>query len=468
MTQRAKTLVLRVAGSAFLLIALSLYTSAENRSVLGRWSPSFVGVWLVLAVLLVIYAALALRPRAADGSPAVTLLDWAFLVWSLAYLFAALADPVQAGRLFEANLFGSSTGPSAALEWVALVLLLVGAALAGRRLSPRLRDVALLLGSVAATGIVLEGVARVTAFVSPAPQGFPTYRSKIWGRRHVQLNRAGFRDVEPPPAAADGTRRIAVIGDSYAFGWGIPDISDRVGERLARRLTDQTGETWRSINASEGDRNTLTEFPFMEYVLQFHPDVLILLYVFNDIDYLRRVTPRGTLTDPGSMLGRLHPLRLLFLNSYLVQEIYIRLRHLPFFAGQGVEDPYRDPELVTKHVADVERLMGEARAGPIALLVPFDIAPATDPDLRERYDHFVCRLLGAGLPAVSVRDAFLGHDLGQLTVNPFDTHPNGLANQLLADQLAPLIVRGLRDRQSVGADSLKKRMTCGESGSEPR
>jgi hypothetical protein len=316
--------------------------------------------------------------------------------------------------------------------------------------------------------ILLEGVARITAFMAPAPQGFPTYRSKIWGRRHVQLNRAGFRDVEPPATTADGTRRIAVIGDSYAFGWGIPDINDRVGERLARRLTDQTGERWRSINASEGDRNTLTEFPFMEYVLQFHPDVLILLYVFNDIDYLRRVTPRGPLTDPGSMLGRLHPLRLLFLNSYLVQEIYIRLRHLPFFTGQTVDDPYRDPELVARHVADVERLMGEARGVPVPLLVPFDIAPATDPALRDRYDHFVCRLLAANLPVVSVRDAFLGHELGQLTVNPFDAHPNGLANQLLADQLAPLIVQGLHDRQSVGADSLKKRVTCGESGPEAR
>jgi hypothetical protein len=119
-------------------------------------------------------------------------------------------------------------------------------------------------------------------------------------------------------------------------------------------------------------------------------------------------------------------------------------------------------------VADVERLMGEARGVPVPLLVPFDIAPATDPALRDRYDHFVCRLLAANLPVVSVRDAFLGHELGQLTVNPFDAHPNGLANQLLADQLAPLIVQGLHDRQSVGADSLKKRVTCGESGPEAR
>jgi hypothetical protein len=466
LTQRSKAFVTRITGAAFLLIALGFYTSAEDRSILGRWSPSFVAAWLGLAVLLSIYAGWALRSRPSGSvSQGLALGDWTFLIWSLAYLCAALEDPVQAGRLFEANVVGSSTWLSAALEWIVLVLLLGSAAVAARRLSPRLRDVALLVGSMAATGIALEGIARVVAFAAPAPQGFPTYRSNIWGRRFVRLNRDGFRDVDPPAAEPDGTRRIAVIGDSYAFGWGIPDINDRVGEQVAGRLTRETGQPWRSINASQGDRNTLTEFPFMDYVLRFHPDVLVLLYVFNDIDYLRRVTARGPLTDPGSMLGRLHPLRVLFVNSYLVQEIYIRVRHLPFMthSSGGVEDPYRDPELVTRHLADVARLMGEAREVPLPILVPFDIAPGTDSALRERYDHFVCRLLAAGQPAVSVREAFVGHELSQLTVNPFDAHPNGLANQLLADQLAPLILGGLRDRRSVAAESLRSRVTCGET-----
>ena len=126
-------------------------------------------------------------------------------------------------------------------------------------------------------------------------------------------------------------RLLAVVGDSYAFGWGIRDAADRFGERLVRTLNQDTTEKWRLVNASVGNRHTLQEFALMDSVMRFSPDVVILLYVFNDIDYLSPPDSQVAWANHGkSFASRLAPIRLLFLNSYLFQELLVRFRQLTY------------------------------------------------------------------------------------------------------------------------------------------
>ena len=53
-------------------------------------------------------------------------------------------------------------------------------------------------------------------------------------RTHVRLNRQGFRDIDHALKADPGVRRLLVVGDSIAFGWGVPDPKDRFGVWIGR------------------------------------------------------------------------------------------------------------------------------------------------------------------------------------------------------------------------------------------
>ena len=129
-------------------------------------------------------------------------------------------------------------------------------------------------------------------------------------RRYVKLNPEGFRDAPHAPVATPGTRRLLLVGDSVAFGWGIVRSEDRLGEQLAERLRASTGQKWELLNASRPDTNTLDHIGFLERMVSYHPDVVALLYVFNDINYLEPAVDEGRLMGRASESSRFDPLRI--------------------------------------------------------------------------------------------------------------------------------------------------------------
>ena len=67
----------------------------------------------------------------------------------------------------------------------------------------------------------------------------------------------------------------------------------------------------------ERDRHTLEEIEMLRVACGTRPDVVVV-YVFNDVDCLRPVAVRSLLSEsPRSLLGRLHPARVLYRNSTL-------------------------------------------------------------------------------------------------------------------------------------------------------
>src|SRR5207249_4774664 len=195
-------------------------------------------------------------------------------------------------------------------------------------------------------------IARTLALVHPTVEGFPTYSDAIWGARHIVLKQEGFRDANHSVVAPQGSNRLLVIGDSYAFGDGIEDPDDRFGAVLGRALQDSTGQTWEVLHASRQDTHTLHHLAILHGVLKYRPQVVVLLYVFNDIDYLSPITRRSMLTAaPRTVWQTLHPLRLAYKNSFLFQELYVRARALlfPLSASGG---PYEDSGILQLHLRD--------------------------------------------------------------------------------------------------------------------
>lgn len=439
-----------VLGSALLTLGLGLHHS-ETATVLGRWSLIYAGS-LGAAILLTVL--LAIRTYRFRGDSAQSRrsqqsgfwVDLAVLAYGASYLIAAAQDRTTASRLLDLNLTGSEFPVPIVLEWFALAFLLIAVVALIPTLPSPWMNPAVMLGTLGIALLAIEGWARGAAIVNPEVQGFPTHRTRMWMRRYHHLNSAGFRDREHPRDPVPGTRRLLVIGDSFAAGFGLSNPDDRVGSQLAASLSGISGSRWESVHCAKPDSHTLQHIEFLKQCLTYRPNLVILLYVFNDMNYLREGRDgRGSLLagHPGGIVNRLHPIRLLFVNFFAVQEVYVRTRQWQSVKDVSAEvEVYHDSAKLEQHLDDLMEFVRTGReATSRVVIVPFSIWVATSEFERERYRRFAVAATRRSLPVWSVDSVFIGRPFPDLVVGPLDTHPNEFANSLLAQAILPRIQR---------------------------
>jgi hypothetical protein len=105
--------------------------------------------------------------------------------------------------------------------------------------------------------LCLEGDFRDMARCCPEPQGLFTAMQREGVRRYDHRNSLGFRDAEHGERTKP---RLAVVGGSFAWGWGIERNQDRYGEQLAAMLG------WDSVNASRWKTDTLQHIEFLKTI----------------------------------------------------------------------------------------------------------------------------------------------------------------------------------------------------------
>ena len=142
------------------------------------------------------------------------------------------------------------------------------------------------LGLVAfglAVGLLgLELALRALGEGVPQPTGYaPVLTDLRFGRPR---NSRGYRDAERTFEKPAGTRRLLVMGDSFAWGAGI-EHEDTWAQRLERGLERRRGEPWQAVNLA------LPGLSASDYAaqlpaegLRYAPDVLIVGWVLNDAE----------------------------------------------------------------------------------------------------------------------------------------------------------------------------------------
>lgn len=123
-------------------------------------------------------------------------------------------------------------------------------------------------------------------------------------RAPVKINSCGMRGPERRIAKPPGTFRIALLGDSFAFGWGV-----RQEEGFAQRLEDNLNRISRGqpnfeiLNLGVPGYSTFQEVAkFVETGLDFKPDAVVVFFIENDFGYPFYV---HDIHNPGSMLPAL-------------------------------------------------------------------------------------------------------------------------------------------------------------------
>lgn len=119
---------------------------------------------------------------------------------------------------------------------------------------------------------------------------------------HVRINGAGWRDRERSVDKPAGTRRIAVLGDSFTWGHGVED------EQMYTRLMEERMPGVEVLNfglsASATDQQLLI---LKETALGYHPDMVLVMVSRNDFSGNVQETegsypkPRYVLEESGAL-----------------------------------------------------------------------------------------------------------------------------------------------------------------------
>lgn len=96
--------------------------------------------------------------------------------------------------------------------------------------------------------------------------------------RQLQINSKGLRDREYAYKKPTGVRRILVLGDSFAWGYGVSD-EEIFTEQLEQRL-----EQWQVLNTGVSGWGTDQEYLFLkDEGVKYLSDVVVLaFFLFND------------------------------------------------------------------------------------------------------------------------------------------------------------------------------------------
>jgi lysophospholipase L1-like esterase len=260
----------------------------------------------------------------------------------------------------------------------------------------------------------------------------------------VTVNRMGLRGPVPTLGARE---RILVLGDSFAFGYGVQD-DESFPARLGPLLAQKRGEPVAIINTGHSGYDTRREFAYLKaHGERFRPTVIVVAFVLNDVlsnsgRFWFNAVPDGWL--------RYFPLRATanFL-SYLIrspEELLFKLGLNDDYDYAGRDaltclDPggcAEDWRITYDYLHDLVRAARAMGARPLLVHVPLheEVAPAGGAvyDSAGAEKRLVSFGQSADVPVVRLRDALHSRDYF-----PIDGHWTASGHRRAAKRIADAI-----------------------------
>ncbi|HEY9036390.1 MAG TPA: SGNH/GDSL hydrolase family protein [Pseudomonadales bacterium] len=255
-------------------------------------------------------------------------------------------------------------------------------------------------------------------------------------RDDPNINSQGFRGDDFPLAKSPGTTRIAIIGDSVAYGYGVA-LADSFPRRL-EGLLQANGFPVEVLNFAISGHGSVAEAELLhQRVWEYQPDIVLLAYVLNDpvppqlmmenIGAAMRATARLDRVARKSQLGAW--LLLLWMDASRVM-----LGGMDRYRSFYESDEYWQPV-----VQSIEAMQAEALAHDVPLLAAifplfrdFNNYPLT-------YCHEQAGQLfeATGIPYVDLLGVYRQSDYRRfMLVESDDTHPNPAGHEVAAESLA--------------------------------
>ena len=306
----------------------------------------------------------------------------------------------------------------------------------------RLRKTGLIVGNALVFACMLAVVALAAEtylrFLSVATDPFgTTLPARRWFAMYTTLNSQGCRDKEWTPQKPPGTRRIAFVGDSFTYGWGIERVEDRYSDRVGRRFEGGGVGAVEVMNVAQPGWDTGDQLqPITDMIEYYDVDEVILCYVLNDIERLLPTTESFNPSEPPQSR---------FVNtdaSALAEHLYYRLvasrapsvRKFNDWLAAG----YAQDTIWAMQRDRLSAIMTTCRERGVVLrvvLLPFLRTGGGSLDPPAVHSQLSEFLRASGLDVLDLLPLVADRDPSQLTVSPRDAHPGEPAQEIFADAI---------------------------------
>jgi hypothetical protein len=328
-----------------------------------------------------------------------------------------------------------------------------------------LRNLVLLtLPSVVVLGLLIEIFLRVWGYVPYYQEGgafIATHDPQtvyelrpgfhgLYAGVPVSINSSGFRGAESDTVNGGQTFRIAVVGDSVAFGQGVQD-NETLAAQVKKELKVRQDRSVEVINLGVPAYNTCQEYwRFRTRGLSLKPQVVVLVYVSNDTDAPSLQVVGDRVLSPDVKTGLVgDAMASLRKRSYAYNLAWTRWQLVK--AGGSNLDNYRQALEKTfddssagwqASKACMSDLATLTRSNNIRLIViPFPVLGGFDqkPYLFHKYISTVCNAaVAAGAECLDVVPA-IGEAKIPLMVSAVEQHPSSQVFAHVAELLARIL-----------------------------
>ena len=258
------------------------------------------------------------------------------------------------------------------------------------------------------------------------------------GGPSIVTNHLGFREREIPLKSA-ARYRIAVVGDSFAWGQGI-----EAGERFSNLIEGRLGPGYEVLNFGRPGNNMPEHLDVLSDALAASPDFVLLQLYINDFETREMVRPRPHPLLPAPLDRSLERSSAFYdlLNqewadiqpSLGVVETYDQ------YMARNLHDPSaRNSQIAFRMLNDfIVRARDAGVASGTVLFPATDSMGANGANYPFGYLHDRVRITcnSQQVPCVDLLPSFSAiHDPRSLWVDPLDAHPNAMANRRAADEI---------------------------------
>ena len=284
-----------------------------------------------------------------------------------------------------------------------------------------------------------------------------TMVSEKWFRKYVAPDQKFLKfqsgeittyrnDREFPTSIPPEQHHICFVGDSFTFGHGVPNVTDRFSNRVAASLEQEHPGKFVISNLADAGRET----HWVERILQmltssnYRVDTFVYVVCLNDIETFHK-RHRTYYEDFASH----RPSFYLYYKSYFINFAYFRLK---MFAVPDIREYYSfvkeyyegEPWLrMQRKLDEIHQLCQDHNIALKIVVFPFMHTLGPDYDFHHAHTLFVNYCREADIPVLDLEPVLAPHIEEGLTVSRFDAHPNERAHELAAEAIQDLLLDNL-------------------------
>lgn len=261
--------------------------------------------------------------------------------------------------------------------------------------------------------------------------------ARRWFETYTRLNSLDYRDKEWALEKPPGVRRIAFVGDSFTYGWGVKKSADRFPDRIQAMFEARAPGSVEVMNVAKAGWDTSAQLPAVrEMIDRYEIDEVVLCHVPNDVE---KLLPRSAEFDP---IAPPMPVLVNASSSSLVDYLFRRvwLPRVPSVHQyhDWLADGFDTPEVWQLHRQQLHDIVTLCRDRGVTIrvaLLPFIRTNGTRFDGRRLHAALRRFFEANGVAVLDLFPAIAGRSTAELVVSAQDAHPNEAAHALFATSL---------------------------------